>query len=340
MIKIRFIKLFLLSCLVVLFLQGCEDFMEYPPSSTNAQTALCFKNYLGNSQNIHPKVLYFPEKWNGYKFWMAYTPYPKGKTDAENPCIAVSQDGLDWTAPEGLRNPLAYAPKNGYNSDTHLLYDSENDRMECWWREFDKKTNRDCFYRRISSDGIKWDEKEKVLDFALPDMMRLSPAVWIEDDVYKLIYSDCARLYYIESPRNQIGKTWSEPIKLPIEWGELRAWHQDVITDCNGNLEMVVCAFGRGENNNSADLYYVKVRKDLSEATQPVLILQRGQDKEDFDYRSIYRSSLVYVDGQVYLYYSSIDDSWNRYMSFMSGPSVFELTGLTYEDFTSASNLR
>ena len=90
MIKIKFINLVLSFCLGVLILQSCEDFNECPPSSTNALTALCFKNYLGNTQNIHPKVLYFPEKWNGYKFWMAYTPYPKGKTDAENPCMAVT----------------------------------------------------------------------------------------------------------------------------------------------------------------------------------------------------------------------------------------------------------
>lgn len=332
MIKIKVIILVLSFCLAALILQSCEDFNEFPPSSTNAQTALCFKNYLGNTQNIHPKVLYFPEKWNGYKFWMAYTPYPKGKTDAENPCIAVSRNGLDWSIPEGLKNPLAYAPQNGYNSDTHLLYDSDNDRMECWWREYDGKTNRDSFYRRISSDGINWDEKEKVLDFALPGVMRLSPAVWISDDVYKLIYSDGARLFCIESPRSQTGMRWSEPTELPIKWTGLHAWHHDVITDSNGDLELVVCAFGPGDNNNSADLYYVKVRKDLSEASQPVLILNRGINKNDFDYRSIYRSSLVYVEGQVYLYYSAIDNRWNRYMSFLHGPSVFELRGLTYED--------
>ena len=336
--KIKSVNFILPLFLMALILQSCEDFYEYPPTSTNAQTILSFRNYLGNTQNIHPKVLYFPEKWKGYKFWMAYTPYPKGKTDAENPCIAVSQNGLDWTAPGGLKNPLAYAPKNGYNSDTHLLYDSDNDRMECWWREYDSKTNRDSFYRRISTDGIHWDEKEKVMEFALPGVMRLSPAVWIADGVYKLIYSNGARLFYIESPISKVGKVWSDPTELPIKWSGLHAWHHDVIQNSEGDLELVVCAFGPGGNNNAADLYYVKVRKDLSEATQPVLILQRGRNKNDFDYKSIYRSSLVYVDDQAYLYYSAIDRNWTRSISLMHGPSVFELTGLTYDDFIAAKN--
>ncbi len=43
---------------------------------------------------------------------MAYTPYPLGDTDAENPCIAASDDGLHWYAPANI-NPLALTPPTG-----------------------------------------------------------------------------------------------------------------------------------------------------------------------------------------------------------------------------------
>ena len=30
----------------------------------------------GDDQAFHPKVLNFEKPWNGYRYWMAYTPYP------------------------------------------------------------------------------------------------------------------------------------------------------------------------------------------------------------------------------------------------------------------------
>lgn len=64
---------------------------------------------------------------------MAYTPYPSGSTQHENPCIATSNDLRKWVVPVGLTNPLAFAPENGYNSDTHLVYRPDLDRLEVWW---------------------------------------------------------------------------------------------------------------------------------------------------------------------------------------------------------------
>ena len=34
----------------------------------------------GDKEAYHPKVIAFKEKWNGYKYWMSFTPYPKGKS--------------------------------------------------------------------------------------------------------------------------------------------------------------------------------------------------------------------------------------------------------------------
>ncbi|MCH5217392.1 MAG: hypothetical protein J1F07_02380 [Muribaculaceae bacterium] len=304
---------------------------DQPATSDNSPMTIDVNNYMQNTQNIHPKVLYFPEGWHGYRFWMAYTPYPNGAVDCENPCIAASHDGLNWEDPKGLSNPLATAPEGGYNSDTHLVYDAAHDRLECWWRKYNIATTSDAICRRVSGNGIDWEPEELLLDWQTDN--RLSPTVWIEDGKYRMIYSNGRFLYHISTPVGKEKKEWSEPEKLPVDWGNLAAWHQDLITDENGDLEIVVCCYVVGEgNNNAADLYYVKVKGDLTEATAPAMILHRGENEEDFDWRSIYRSSIVKVDGEYYIYYSCIGKNWERHMSLLRGPSPFELRGLTRDD--------
>lgn len=302
-------------------------------NNANSSVPLSFNNYLGNSENIHPKVLYFDQGWNGYEFWMAYTPYPLGVISAENPCIAVSHDGIAWITPSEDLNPLSLQPEEGYNSDTHLVYDKERDIMEIWWRTCDFQ-NKDKILRRKSTDGINWSEPEMVISYNQFNELVLSPAVWIKEGFYHLIYSNGRVLKYIKAKDTEDNLQWSEPEKLPINFGELHAWHQDVIINDEEEYELVVCAFGHRGNNNTADLYYVKLNKELDNATDPVLILHRGENENDFDHRSIYRSSMVNVNGLYYLYYSAIDIKWHRYMALSIGTSPFNLTGLTSIDPT------
>ena len=318
--------------LAVGLFSSCSMIYEYPRVSVNSQYTLDIKNYLGNTQNIHPKVLYFEDGWNGYKFWMAYTPYPHGKTNAENPCIAVSDNGIDWITPIGLYNPLATVPKKGYNSDTHLVYDEKKDCLECWWREYDETSNSDRICRRISADGIRWSDREIILPVNSAQRARMSPAVWIEEGLYKMVFSDGARLYYISAPVGAESGVWSDPVMLPVDRGDLRLWHHDVIIDDDGDWELVICAYPPEGTNNSADLYYVRMSPDLTEPAAPHLILHRSNNKDDFDYRSIYRSSIVKVEDEYFLYYSAIDNNWRRYMAMLRGPSVFELRSLTEEE--------
>lgn len=98
-------KMVLLSVLSILLLSGCEkneDSIDYPKVGLNPDyPTLEIMNYLGNTQNTHPKVLYFKDGWNGYKYWMAYTAYPFADDTAENPCLAVSR--MDNTS--GNREP-------------------------------------------------------------------------------------------------------------------------------------------------------------------------------------------------------------------------------------------
>lgn len=303
------------------------DTIAYVNRSPNASEILNFNNYLNNTENIHPKVLYFSKGWKGYKFWMAYTPYPQGDVKYENPCIAVSQDGINWATPKGLENPLDLPFENGYNSDTHLVYREDLDIIECWYRPYDIKTNKNAIYRRVSSDGIHWQNREVIFDFN--DVQMLSPAINFENGKYKIWYCLGNEIRYIES-LDSSAKRWPKTfLALKFDWSKFYPWHLDVIKTEKG-YEMIVCVWEKaikGANNNSADLFYCSTDEANKVIDQPYPILKRNTNKDAFDYRSIYRASFIKVNGKYYIYYSCISNNWTRSMALSFGSDINDLHG-------------
>lgn len=260
---------------------------------------------------------------------MAYTPYPLGDTDAENPCIAASDDGLHWYAPANI-NPLALTPPDGYNSDTHLVRNAANNSIECWWRPVDLTDRSDFVVRSISRDGLKWTAPDTVLNPEPGIMHHLSPAVEIVGGHYMMLYCDVNRVVMLRSKVDAPAVEWDEPVYLPIHWSHYNPWHIDMIVD-GDIIEMVVCAFDAqepGANNNAADLFYLTYNMTTGEATRPTKILSRrpGTITE----RSIYRSSLLKVAGRYYLYYSCIDNDWHRHMGLAVAQSLTDPDGLVF----------
>ena len=56
-------------------------------------------------QEKESAVIDMKREWNGYRYWMSYSPYPNADGAEENPCIGVSNDMIHWTTPDGLYNP-------------------------------------------------------------------------------------------------------------------------------------------------------------------------------------------------------------------------------------------
>lgn len=293
--------------------------------SNKSGLLLNVKNYLGNSENIHPKVLYFETPWNGYKYWMSYSPYPKGKTECENPCIAVSNDGINWTSPGKVINPLFREFKSGYNSDPHLVYREDKDIIECWWRAFIEVPEKDLICRRVSKDGINWEETEVVVPSGKTQERRLSPAVIVEDGNYVMFFSDSNSIYETHCSVMSKEFKWSEPKVVPIPKKNLRFWHHDVIRNDDGELEFIINGLAPGETNNSSDLYYSKGNMSQGVFTEPVKIISRSSDPKAFDHRSIYRGSILKVDNKYLIYYSAIDEKWHRHLAIMIGETPFNL---------------
>ncbi|MFF5794008.1 hypothetical protein ACFY5D_18355 [Paeniglutamicibacter sp. NPDC012692] len=112
---------------------------------------------------VHPSVLCFPEKWNGYRYWMGVTPYAGGHDKYEDPCILASHDGDKWVVPKGLTNPLDNAPgRPQYNSDPNLVF--HDGKLHLFWRYLDKKATgrEENIFLRTSTNGVEWTPKVKV----------------------------------------------------------------------------------------------------------------------------------------------------------------------------------
>lgn len=323
--------------LPVFLLLSCSDEPNCPPEDTfskgafsegpNAEIAMDFYNYLGNTENIHPKVLYFENGWNGYSYWMAYTPYPQGSVAAENPCIAASNDGINWVTPYGLTNPLFNNFKDGYNSDTHLVYRESDDVIECWWRPFIESKTADLICRRTSKDGINWTDPETVVQLGETGKLRMSPTVFIKDDKYVMFYSAGRLLYEMHCDIEGQKFEWSEPRLLDIPQGNLFLWHLDAIPTDDDGIEIIACAFPPGGGNKAADLYYIEGDMEKWEFSAPQLIIPRSDNPDAIDYRSIYRASLVKVGDRYFVYYSCIGNDWSRHIALSVGDSPFTLRG-------------
>lgn len=128
----------------------------------------------GSGSTVHPSVLDMgPNGWRGWRFWMAVTGYWQSDDDYENPHILVSQNGIDWQAPEGLVNPVYKVTGAVFHSDTHLTYDPDTDQMWLFFRRliagasFD--LHRQQTFHAASVDGVTWPAAATVLDWQRPD---------------------------------------------------------------------------------------------------------------------------------------------------------------------------
>lgn len=139
-----------------------------PPAPTaypyDYLTTCITPTYDGSGNVTHPSVVDMGRKWNGYRWWLADTPYPGGDDDYENPSIWGSNDRVNWEVPSGLTNPIdpwpggeEGRPLTAFNSDPELVWDPDGGRMVCYWRDADSPTPPSLdFYAATSTDGHTW----------------------------------------------------------------------------------------------------------------------------------------------------------------------------------------
>lgn len=136
--------------------------------------------YDGVDDVTHPSVVHEPDGWNGYPFWMAFTPYPND--ERENPSVVASHDGVNWEVPDGLTNPVVanqFALDEGYeyHSDTEILI--VDGTMWMYFRSAHNVAGTEAIYRTTSDDGVTWSTPVEVLSAtgAAPSAALLSPSI-------------------------------------------------------------------------------------------------------------------------------------------------------------------
>lgn len=172
--------------------------MPVPPYNASAYLSIPTPDATG--QTTHPSVLDMAAEigqvWNGYRYWMAHTPYANSAESLENPCIVASHDGLTWETPDGLTNPIDPWPGGAaYNSDPDLVWDPESERMICLWRDYSgvAEAGNLVFCYSESTDGVTWTSQADLFALTFPTSGAIfSPAImrvgagdwrmWLVDD--------------------------------------------------------------------------------------------------------------------------------------------------------------
>lgn len=342
----------ILGAIIVLSTLGV--WITFSNSSTsnnipNSEYALELMSAYGDTEACHPKVIAFDKEWNGYTYWMAFTPYPKADESKENPHILASNDMINWEEPLGYKNPLEpnmeYTDEKGkkkYNSDTNLVYRKDINRLECYWRFVNEEQGKVIIYKKYTTDGVTWSESEKVIELNKKESDCISPAIIFDDNMYKMWYVDNG--YIVKYRESYDGFSWTEPRVLNISYDinslankDMKNWHIDIIKTEKG-YEMLMSAFEKGTSRTKMDLYYSKSKDNID--WEPCSIILRHSDNVDnWDNKGIYKSTFIYKNGIYYVFYSGINEDETRGVGLSFGKDINNLKGLTYDNENELFNL-
>ena len=287
---------------------------DYNISYANAGKPLSFDSYLKNSQNVHPKVLYFPNRFGEHYYWMAYTPYPFARDAYENPCIAYSDDGYEWRDIKG--NPLDNPDGDGYDSDTHLVYRDDSGILECWYRyvsDYDDPPVSEIIRRRTSTDGITWSEEETIyVNDTGYYAYFLSPAIIWDGEKYNIwvITSSNNTIQYYTALASDI-TNWNLERTIVLTYKdadniEYKPWHLDVINDNGTYIMLIMCKSFESAAENRWTMF-MTTSDDNTNYETPYVVIYGDPDSWD---SYMYRGSIVKVNGEYRIYYSAGSDTY------------------------------
>lgn len=293
------------------------------------QAPLDIKTFDGSNSPYHPSVLYFKEGWNGYKYWMAETPFsPQCKPYMDRnecPSIHVSNNGIDWK--EIAPNPIDNLNNKeieelDYFSDPHLVH--VNGRLECWYRFTHRKGivnnyNNLQLVRRYSSDGRIWSEREVMVNLATNEgnplgNMAVSPAILYNNGMYRMWYVDSEsreqrELAYSES---HDGHKWEGKSICKLIGAFNNPWHIDV-NFIDGIYYLISYDFNNltiWKSEDGIKFHYIK------ELLSPSVV-------GSFYGCSLYRACII--KDEIFKVFFSANDSFCTYIGLMEGENIQEI---------------
>lgn len=295
------------------------------------------------NETTHPKVLYFPNRWNGYNYWMAHTPYPNGNHFYENPSVVCSNDGVRWVEPSGLVNPLQSVTRDeatsGFHySDTHLVYREDTNILEIWYR-YNKNFVEEKIFRQTSSNGVIWTDKELVLDLGDGvEECAYSPSIIFENGIYKMWSRDNhGKIRYRESDSDS-GLSWSTPIIITMSLeNSYVPWHLDVIKSDLG-YEMLINSRQTGvpESEKDRRLHH-SISTDGVDWSYAKEIMKPSTRADKWDNLQLYRSSILKINGLYVIHYGATSRKQEWRIGLTTGVDIMNLQGRQSQEKDSES---
>lgn len=282
----------------------------------NATHPLAILTYDGSGQCVHPDVLAINKRFFNSKLVMVMEPYPYANAGLENPSIVVSDDGLQWEVPEGVRNPVVgnQYTSEGWYSDAVLF--SKVDQLLWLYYRYNSGAGETTLFRRISGNGIEWSDEQSILRYAVSGQFA-SPSIFDVGEDLKMIYVDTlSDSIWMLSSRD--GESWKSPQKL---LNFPRAWHI-AAKMFSGWLYLLI--------NDRMYLYLLRYRFDIPwqilngqswqplshESLHPAILVP---STVGWDNGFIYRGSFLINGNTIRIWYSAASSNGCWHIGYTSG---------------------
>lgn len=317
-----------------------RDVLKIPTYSYTAQGGQTQK---AEWDTTHPDVIDFAKtskeggKWGGYRYWMVLTPNQDGYSQYENPCLAASNDGVNWVVPNGIENPLSgvkHEPAGTHNCDTDLVYNPDSDELWVYYvweqdspagtpsnlRLIRVKEKNDGFEITSTTDGKPYERlinSQYRYDMQSPAVVRRNANTWLmwsnNSDSDNSGNGWQSQVAFVELYTSTDGKNWTNKQSLAdtlvLKGADGIAsyipWHLDVQwVESQNKYWGLFCAYPKGGNTNRTYLLFGTSEDGKTWTTYPKPLLAPRDNKWDNNF--IYRSTFVYDDasGTLQVWYS------------------------------------
>lgn len=317
-----------------------RDVLTIPTYSYTAQGGQTQK---AEWDTTHPDVIDFAKtskeggKWGGYRYWMVLTPNQDGYSQYENPCLAASNDGVNWVVPNGIENPLSgvkHEPAGTHNCDTDLVYNPDSDELwvyYVWEQDSPAGTPSNLRLIRVKEDGNSFaitsttDDKpyERLInsqyryDMQSPAVVRRNANTWLmwsnNSDSDNSGNGWQSQVAFVELYTSTDGKNWTNKQSLAdtlvLKGADGIAsyipWHLDVQwVESQNKYWGLFCAYPKGGNTNRTYLLFGTSEDGKTWTTYQKPLLAPRDNKWDNNF--IYRSTFIYDDasGTLQVWYS------------------------------------
>lgn len=317
-----------------------RDVLKIPTYSYTAQGGQTQK---AEWDTTHPDVIDFAKtskeggKWGGYRYWMVLTPNQDGYSQYENPCLAASNDGVNWVVPNGIENPLSgvkHEPAGTHNCDTDLVYNPDSDELWVYYvweqdspagtpsnlRLIRVKEKNDGFEITSTTDGKPYERlinSQYRYDMQSPAVVRRNANTWLmwsnNSDSDNSGNGWQSQVAFVELRTSTDGKNWTDKQNLAdtlvlkgtdgVE--SYIPWHLDVQwVESQNKYWGLFCAYPKGGNTNRTYLLFGTSEDGKTWTTYPKPLLAPRDNKWDNNF--IYRSTFIYDDasGTLQVWYS------------------------------------